>query len=68
MTESTGIMSLEFPNGESRQFGSTGHLVSGVESKVISVDTMKSLPPNQLGELCFRGPNIMQGISSCYIF
>ncbi|KAJ0967315.1 hypothetical protein J5N97_024232 [Dioscorea zingiberensis] len=61
LTESSGIISLEYPSGEDRQFGSTGHLVSGVEGKVVNVDTSKLLPPNQLGELCFRGPNIMQG-------
>nr|WGU11317.1 4-coumarate:CoA ligase 4 [Crinum x powellii] len=61
LTESCGIISMEFPKGGARQFGSTGHLVSGIESKVVSVDTLVSLPPNQLGELCFRGPNIMQG-------
>lgn len=62
MTETCGIISLENPpKAEARQFGSTGMLVSGVEGKVVSVDTLKSLPPNQLGELCFRGPNIMQG-------
>ncbi|KAJ6840843.1 uncharacterized protein M6B38_118940 [Iris pallida] len=61
LTESCGIVSLEYPKGETRQFGSTGQLVSGVEGKVVSVDTQKLLPPNQLGELCFRGPNMMQG-------
>ncbi|KAH7690443.1 4-coumarate--CoA ligase protein [Dioscorea alata] len=61
LTESCGIISLEYSFGESRQFGSTGHLVSGVEGKVVSVDTLQLLPPNQLGELCFRGPNMMQG-------
>lgn len=62
MTETCGIISLEYPTkGEAREFGSTGTLVPGVEGKVISIDTQKSLPPNQLGELCFRGPNIMQG-------
>lgn len=59
LTESCGIISLDFRG--THQFGSTGPLVSGVESKVVSVDTMNSLPPNQLGELWFRGPNIMQG-------
>ena len=61
MTESCGIISLEFPEEESHHFGSTGHLVSGVESKVVSVDTQDPCSPNKLGELCFRGPNIMQG-------
>ncbi|XP_008808867.2 4-coumarate--CoA ligase-like 1 [Phoenix dactylifera] len=62
MTETCGIISREFPlKAEARQFGSTGMLVPGVEGKVVSVDKLKSLPPNQLGELCFWGPNIMQG-------
>lgn len=61
LTESCGIISLENPSGGTRQFGSTGPLVPGVEGKVVSVDTMKPLPPTQLGELWFRGPNIMQG-------
>nr|WAU48301.1 4-coumarate: coenzyme A ligase [Colchicum autumnale] len=61
LTESCGIISLEYPQGGVRQFGSTGLLVSGIDAKVVNIDTLKPLPPNQLGELCFRGPNIMQG-------
>ncbi|CAL9753350.1 unnamed protein product [Musa acuminata subsp. burmannicoides] len=62
MTETCGLISLEIPApGEVRDFGSVGTMVSGMEAKVVSVDTLKPLPPNQLGELCFRGPNIMQG-------
>ncbi|KAJ8504728.1 hypothetical protein OPV22_005614 [Ensete ventricosum] len=62
MTETCGLISLEIPApGEVRDFGSAGTILSGIEAKVVSVDTLKPLPPNQLGELCFRGPNIMQG-------
>ncbi|PKA48037.1 4-coumarate--CoA ligase-like 7 [Apostasia shenzhenica] len=61
MTETTGIISLEYPTGEGRHYGSTGFLAVGVDGKVINVDTQMPLPPNQLGELCFRGPNIMLG-------
>ncbi|MQL78753.1 hypothetical protein Taro_011190 [Colocasia esculenta] len=61
LTESCGVVSVETPGDSARKFGSTGHLIPGLEAKVISVDTLRSLPPNQLGELCFRGPNIMQG-------
>ncbi|KAF3328194.1 4-coumarate--CoA ligase-like 1 isoform X1 [Carex littledalei] len=62
MTETCGIISLEYPaKGEPRQFGSTGTLVTGVEAKIVETDTLKQLPPNKLGEICVRGPNIMQG-------
>lgn len=61
LTESCGIISLEHPKGGARQFGSTGYLMSGIQAKVISVDTSKPVPPNQKGELLFRGPNMMQG-------
>ena len=62
MTETCGIISLEFPEkGKARRFGSTGPLVTGVEGKIVDVDTLKHLTPNQLGEICIRGPHIMQG-------
>ncbi|KAL5709999.1 4-coumarate--CoA ligase [Ranunculus cassubicifolius] len=61
LTESCGIVSLENPNEGVRHSGSAGTLVPGVESKIVSVDTMKALPPTELGEIWIRGPNMMQG-------
>ncbi|TVU46367.1 hypothetical protein EJB05_05896, partial [Eragrostis curvula] len=62
MTETCGIASLEYTQmGQPRQFGSTGALVTGVEAKIVDTRTLNHLPPNQLGEICLRGPNIMQG-------
>uniref|UniRef100_J3LK37 4-coumarate--CoA ligase n=1 Tax=Oryza brachyantha TaxID=4533 RepID=J3LK37_ORYBR len=62
MTETCGIISLEYPEkGQAREFGSTGTLVTGVEAKIIDIETSQHLPPDQLGEICIRGPNVMQG-------
>lgn len=68
MTETCGIVSVENPiKGEVRKYGSTGKLAPCMEAKVVNVDTLKLLPPNVVGELCFRGPNIMKG-KKCFQF
>ncbi|KAJ4971245.1 hypothetical protein NE237_004344 [Protea cynaroides] len=61
MTETCGIVTIENPRQGSRHSGSTGPLVPGMESKIVNLDTLKPLPPNQLGEVWVRGANVMQG-------
>ena len=65
MTETCGVISLENPErGKARQLGSSGKLVTQVEAKIVDVETLEHLPPIQLGEICVRGPNVMQGTAS----
>lgn len=63
MTETCGMVSREKnPNGgPGQKYGSSGILGSGIEAKIVSVEKLIPLPPNQLGEIWLRGPNIMQG-------
>nr|AIA24410.1 4-coumarate-CoA ligase [Sinopodophyllum hexandrum] len=61
LTETCGIASLENAKVGVRHSGAAGMLIPGTESKIVSVDTMQPLPPNQLGEVWIRGPNVMQG-------
>ncbi|KAK4489827.1 hypothetical protein RD792_000471 [Penstemon davidsonii] len=41
--------------------GSCGNVVRNAELKVVDPETGRSLPRNQPGEICIRGPQIMKG-------
>ncbi|GMI71201.1 hypothetical protein like AT4G05160 [Hibiscus trionum] len=61
MTEACGKISLENPKEGSRLSGSTGTLMPLIQSKIVSVSTIKPLPPNQIGEIWIRGPTVTPG-------
>lgn len=48
-------------NGECHKSGSVGKVQIGTLAKVIDPETGKLLGPNQHGELCFKGSQIMKG-------
>lgn len=42
--------------------GSCGTVVRNAEVKIVDTETGMSLPYNQPGEICIRGPQIMKGL------
>ncbi|MQL71287.1 hypothetical protein Taro_003621 [Colocasia esculenta] len=60
LTETSGPITL-CDGVPGRLHASIGRLIPSVEAKVADVRTRRGLPPNKLGELCVRGPPIMQG-------
>lgn len=59
MTECTYIVTLQ--NDYHRTSGSVGVLVKGVRARVVDVVNGKCLGPNEIGELHFKGKNVMKG-------
>ncbi|XP_055679602.1 uncharacterized protein LOC129787824 [Lutzomyia longipalpis] len=53
-------LSALFSKGRTKP-GSSGTVVSATYCKVVDPETGKILGPNQPGELCFKGPQIMRG-------
>lgn len=50
-----------FNSDSCQRIGSIGPLMPSTEGKVIDPETGKSLGPNQRGELCIKGPQVMLG-------
>lgn len=61
MTETSGLATVTLCQSDRSHFGSAGELVSSMEARVVEVKTERNLPPYGQGEICVRGPTIMQG-------
>ena len=59
MTESSPV--THFQPSEGAVLGGCGHPVSNTIAKVVDIDTGKALGPNEDGELCVAGPQVMKG-------
>ena len=60
-TECTMGASATPPSREGYRVGSVGLPVFDTEMKVIDIITGEDLPPGSEGELCIKGPQVMQG-------
>lgn len=60
MTEASPVTNMNTPS-RPLKLASVGPLVPNMEAKVVDMTTGQPLGPNQNGELCYRGPNIMKG-------
>jgi acyl-CoA synthetase (AMP-forming)/AMP-acid ligase II len=61
MTETSPVTHSSPPNPADVKHGSVGVAAPNTECKIIDLQTGEPLPPNQEGELCVRGPQIMKG-------
>ena len=61
MTETSPVTHSSPPNKEGIKFGSVGVCAPNTECKIVDLETGATLGPNQEGEICVRGPQIMKG-------
>jgi long-chain acyl-CoA synthetase len=62
LTECTMVSNINPPSREGLKMGSVGLPLADVEVKIVDLDTgNKELPPGEAGEICIKGPQVMQG-------
>ncbi|MGI9068697.1 MAG: 4-coumarate--CoA ligase family protein [Pyrinomonadaceae bacterium] len=61
MTETSPVTHSSPADPAKVKFGSVGVLAPNTECKIIDLESGESLGPNQEGEVCVRGPQIMKG-------
>lgn len=60
LTEASPVTHSNPLKGE-RRVGSIGIPLPGTNARIVDVRTGETLPPNEVGELLIRGPQVMQG-------
>jgi len=61
MTETSPVTHSSPPEKENVKYGSVGVPAPNTECKIVDLETGEELGPNQEGEVCVRGPQIMKG-------
>lgn len=64
MTEAGPVLSMSLAFAKEPcevKSGACGSVVRNAEMKIINPDNGASVPPNQTGEICIRGDQIMKG-------
>ncbi|CAH1118821.1 unnamed protein product [Phaedon cochleariae] len=56
-----GTLALTIMNKDVYRPGSCGQVITYMTCKVRDPDSGRSLGPNQVGELCYKGPSVMKG-------
>ncbi|BFZ12021.1 hypothetical protein BsWGS_15060 [Bradybaena similaris] len=57
LTETGPVLNFDFTN----TLGSVGPVVPNTEGKIVDVETKRTLGPEERGEYCVRGPQVMKG-------
>jgi long-chain acyl-CoA synthetase len=62
LTECTMVSNFNLPSREGLKMGSVGLPIADTEVKIADLETgTKELPQGETGELCIKGPQVMQG-------
>jgi acyl-CoA synthetase (AMP-forming)/AMP-acid ligase II len=61
MTEASPVTHSSPAQPERVKYGSVGVLAPNTECKIIDLESKAALGPNQEGEICVRGPQVMKG-------
>ncbi len=61
MTETSPVTHSSPASPEQIKFGSVGVLAPNTECMIVDLESKAALGPNQEGEICIRGPQVMKG-------
>jgi acyl-CoA synthetase (AMP-forming)/AMP-acid ligase II len=61
LTETSPVTHVTRANSDRLRVGGIGPPVPNTEAKIVSVSTGAELGPNEEGEICIRGPQVMRG-------